>query len=79
MKKLTQMFQTVKQSKVAHAVVAGSLLAATNVAMAAPIDIDADDIVQTLGLAVITVTAVCTAALSIVVVVRVFKYVRTAM
>ena len=45
----------------------------------APVDIDVADVTATLGLAVITVTSVCTAALAIVIVVRVYKYVRSAL
>jgi len=63
----------------AKAGLAAGLLAASNFASAAAINIDVEDVVGTLGAAIITVTAVCTAALSIVVVVRVFKYVRAAL
>lgn len=77
--KLTQSLQRFSRSAPVKAGLAAGLIAASSLASAAPIEIDAGDIITTLGAAVITVTAVCTAALSIVVVVRVFKYVRGAL
>jgi len=54
------------------------LMVAAATSQAAAITIDMADVLATLAAAVITVTAVCTAAISIVVVIRVFKYVRAA-
>lgn len=54
------------------------LMAVAGLSQAAAIDIDVADVVATLAGAIITVTAVCTAAISIVVVIKVFKYVRAA-
>jgi len=76
---LTQSLQRFSRSAPVKAGLAASLIAASNFASAAPIDIDVGDVTATLAAAVITVTAVCTAALSIVVVVRVFRYVRGAL
>ncbi|WP_397378580.1 major capsid protein [Pseudomonas sp.] len=63
---------------VAKAVVGGSALALAGTSFADGIKIDMADVLSTLGLAIVTVTSVCTAAISIVVVIRVFKYVRAA-
>lgn len=62
----------------AKAVVGASALAVAGSSFAAGITIDMADVLSTLALAIVTVTAVCTAAISIVVVIRVFKYVRAA-
>lgn len=58
-------------------VAAGAVVAA-GVASAADA-IDVSGVVSQLGAGVVAVTAVCTAALSVVVVVKVFRYVRSAM
>ena len=77
--KLTQSLQRFSRSAPVKAGLAAGLIAASSLASAAPIDIDVTDVTSTLSAAVITITAVCTAALSIVIVVRVFKYVRSAL
>lgn len=77
--KLAQSLQRFSRSAPVKAGLAAGLIAASSLASAAPIDIDVTDVTSTLSAAVITITAVCTAALSIVIVVRVFKYVRSAL
>jgi hypothetical protein len=75
------MYKSVKEFAKSGAIkgglVAGGLMLATQ-SHAAAINIDVTDVIASLAAAVITVTAVCTAALAIVVAVKVFKYVRSA-
>lgn len=73
------MYKSVKENAKALqvAAVTGLMVAAGN-ASAAAISIDMGDVIATLAAAVVTVTAVCTAAISVVVVIKVFKYVRAA-
>lgn len=61
--------------------VTAALAAATSpaVTFAAGDDIDVSAIVAKLVAGVVAVTAVCTAGLSVAIVVKLFKYVRTAM
>jgi len=74
MQKLKNMFS----GTVAKVSVGTGLMVAAAASQAAAITVDMADVLATLAAAVITVTAVCTAAISIVVVIRVFKYVRAA-
>lgn len=74
MQKIKNMFS----GAVAKTSVGVGLMTAAAVSQAAAVTVDMADVLTTLGGAVITVTAVCTAAISIVVVIRVFKYVRSA-
>lgn len=74
MKKLKSMFS----STVGKVSVGTGLMVAAATSQAAAVTVDMGDVLSTLAAAVITVTAVCTAAISIVVVIRVFKYVRAA-
>lgn len=63
---------------VAKGTVLGSGLLISAASYAAPVTIDVTDLLATLALAIITIVSVCTAAISIVVVIKVFKYVRAA-
>lgn len=74
MQKLKNMFS----GTVAKVSAGTGLMVAAATSHAAGVTIDVADVVATLAGAIITVTAVCTAAISIVVVIRVFKYVRSA-
>ncbi len=71
------MYQSVKEIAVKGGALAGGLVLATQ-SQAAAFTVDMSDVLATLAAAVITVTAVCTAALTITVAIKVFKYVRAA-
>lgn len=74
MQKMKNMFS----GAVAKVSIGTGLMVLAGASQAAAVNIDVADVVATLAAAIITVTSVCTAAISIVVVIRVFKYVRSA-
>lgn len=74
MQQLKAMFKSVP----AKAGLAAGAMIVAGQAFAEATPIDVSDVIATLAAAVITVTAVCTAALTVVVVIKVFKYVRAA-
>lgn len=74
MKKLNALTARLSQSRIARAAGAGGVFLATGVAHAAATTIDVTDVVSTVTAGVVTISSIGIAVLSLVVVIKLFKW-----